>query len=161
VPAAVTDAAVITVSGNVATTNRGPFDPASDLFFAYHNHSFSRAWQFTREDLLRLPQHAARARVLKLGEAEYSGPLVRDVLKQAGATGTTMRIFGLDGYAAEFQLAELEKKDWILALSRGGAPLGLGGLGPVWMMRALAPGEPPETPEQEQWVWAAYYIEIK
>jgi hypothetical protein len=157
-PPAVDGAAVVTVTGNIATTNRGPFDPASDVFFAYHNHSFSRAMQFSREALLRLPQHQVRSKVLKLEEAEYSGPLVRDVLREAGPTGGTVRVFAIDGYAAEFQIADLEKKDWILALSRNGKPLGLGDIGPVCLMRGPVAGD---TPEQEHWVWAAFHIEVR
>lgn len=153
--------AILTVTGTITRANRGPLDPASDLFFIHHNLSLGRAMRFSREALLRLPQQTARAKVLKLEEADYSGPLLRDVLKEAGAAGAALRIVGLDGYAADFTLDELAKKDWILALSRDGRPLGVGDLGPLWLMRALAPGEPPDVSESEHWVWAAFYIEIQ
>jgi hypothetical protein len=159
-PAAETST-VLTVTGNIANTNRGPRTAASDLFFIHHNLNIGRAMRFSREALLRLPPHEVRAKALKLDEASYSGPLLRDVLKEAGATGTTMCVVRLDGDPANFPLAEMAKKDWILALSRDGKALGIGDLGPLWLMRAQAAGETPEVAEQEHWVWAAFYIEIQ
>lgn len=153
--------AILTINGKIKNTNRGPLDPTSDLLFAYHNLNVTHARHFSREALLRLPQHEARAKVLKLEDATYSGPLLSDVLKEAGATGTTMRVVGLDGYAADFNVAEMAKKDWILALSRSGKSLGIGDLGPLWLVRAQADGETPEVADKEHWVWAAFYIDIQ
>jgi hypothetical protein len=153
--------AILTITGKVANTNRGPLDPAADLFFVHHNLSIDRAMQFSREKLASLPQHEVHADILKLGNSTYSGPLLRDVLKEAGVTATTLRIVALDGYAADFPVAEIDKKGWILALARNGKPLGVGDLGPMCLVREQGQKETPEAAGQEQWVWAAFYIEAQ
>jgi hypothetical protein len=154
-------AAVLTITGKVANTNRGPLDPNADRFFVHHNLPIDRAMQFSREKLASLPQHEVHADVLNLGKSTYSGPLLRDVLKEAGVTATTLRVVALDGYGADFPAAEIDKKGWILALARNGKPLGIGDLGPVWLMREQGVGEPSDVATQEHWTWAAFYIEAQ
>jgi hypothetical protein len=153
--------AILTITGKVANTNRGPLDPTADLFFIHHNLGIDRAMQFSREKLASLPQHEVHADVQKLGKSTYAGPLLRDVLKEAGVTATTLRIVALDGYGADFPVAEIDNKGWILALARNGKPLGLGDLGPVWLVREQSAGESSDVAEQEHWVWAAFYIEAQ
>lgn len=152
---------ILTVTGAIANSNRGPFDPASDRLFLHHNLTLGRSMAFSRETLLRLPQHKVRANVLALDESEYSGPALQDVLKEAGATGAACRVVGVDGYAADFPVAEIARKGWVLALTRNGKPLGLGDLGPVWLVRTQAPDEPADIAGKEGWVWAAFYIEVR
>jgi hypothetical protein len=153
--------AVLTITGKVANTNRGPLDPATDLFFIHHNLGIDRAMQFSHEKLAGLPQHEVHADVQKLGKSTFSGPLLSDVLKEAGVTATTLRIVALDGYGADFPVAEIDRKGWILALARNGKPLGVGDFGPVWLVREQGAGESSDVAEQEHWVWAAFYIEAQ
>lgn len=150
---------ILTVTGAIANSNRGPLDPSTDLLFIHHNLPLGRSMAFNREALLALPQRKVKAVALKLEDSEYSGPALLDVLKAAGATGGEIRVVAVDGYAADFKLRDIAGQEWVLALSRNGKPLGLGDLGPVWLLRASAPGA--GEPGKEDWVWAAFYVEVR
>ena len=46
---------LLTVSGAIGRSNRGPFDPALDQLLAKHGVRFDRAWVFDAAMLARLP----------------------------------------------------------------------------------------------------------
>src|SRR5690606_4368776 len=91
---------VVTIVGEIADTNRGPFDEAEDKFFAYHEYRFDRAAAFDLAMLEALGLHEVTIDYDGWpGPIEFAGPRLHDVLDAVGATGTTVTLVALDGYA--------------------------------------------------------------
>ncbi|MCP5081503.1 MAG: molybdopterin-dependent oxidoreductase [Alphaproteobacteria bacterium] len=161
-PALAAEAVLLTIAGDITNTNRGKFDPFQDGFLAYHEKSFERAFQLTRNDLIHLPQ----SEITALGSADtwhgpatLKGPRLKDVLARAGAGAKPVTIFALDGYGAAFDTKLLDSREWILAHTMNGQPLGIGGRGPLWL--AYETGAKPASAEEEaKWVWSVFYIEV-
>ncbi len=126
---------LLTVAGAIENANRGPVDPFTDGFLAFHEIAFERAVEFDLAGLEALGMHEARARYPNWpGLSTFEGPLLADVLAAAGAAGSSLRAVALDGYASEIPLADLQKYPVLLALKRDGRYLGIGGRGPAWIV---------------------------
>ena len=152
---------ILTISGAVAHHNRGPVDPVRDRFFVYQEKSFERAFAFDLEMLMSLKQVEISAKAKDWPSATaITGPLLSDVLQLAGADGTTVTFYALDGFAAELTADELGAHDWVLGLRADGRPLGLGDKGPVWLaydtsvLTALPAGA------DTKWVWSVFHIDV-
>ena len=156
------DTVLLTIAGDIANTNRGRFDPLVDGFLGYHEKSFDAAFELTGKDLAGLPQ----VEITALGSAEawrgpvsLKGPRLKDVLGLAGAGGKPVTVFALDGYGAAFDAKLLDSREWVLAHTLNGRPLGIGGRGPLWL--AHETGAQPASAEVEaKWVWSVFYIEV-
>jgi len=151
---------VLTVVGDIARSNRGPFDAAADKFFGYHELSFERAATFDRAMLQGLGRHVVRVGgpVLKADYA-VAGPRLADVLAAAGAAPRDVTVLALDGFRAEIPAARLAAEDWIVGIEANGRPLGLGDRGPAWIL--FAPRDPAGSAihdEEMQWPWAAFAL---
>ncbi|SCK25448.1 molybdopterin-dependent oxidoreductase [Vogesella sp. LIG4] len=64
----------------------------------------------------------------------FEGPLFRDVLKAAGASGKRLYVVALNDYAAEIPLSDLNKYDVILARKVNGKVLNVRDKGPLFVM---------------------------
>lgn len=153
---------VLTVSGAITAGNRGPFDAFEDGFLNYHEKSFDAAYAFDRAMLEALPQHTVSAMVEGWPQpVEARGPRLRDVLTAAGAgPNATLFATALDGYAAEFSAEELAAQDWILAIDVDGAPLGVGGRGPTWILYGTGV-DVASADAEAQWVWSVFLLEVE
>ncbi len=152
---------VLTVGGLVGVPNCPPLDEKRDRFFHHNNLSFEKARAYTFGDLLALPQEAAPV-VVEGGEIVFKGPLLRDVLAAAKplAAAKTARLSALDGYGAEIPLAAVDREGWIVAVEAGGHAFGIGGVGPLYAVRPLGPGQKRTDEEDAKWVFSLYYIEL-
>lgn len=153
---------VLTVAGEIGRTNRGPSDDFEDGFLAYHEKRFERAAAFDRAML-----EALGLQTLEL-EAEhwpkgfrFEGPWLRDVLAAVEAEVDTITLMALDGYAVEITGAELEADDWLLALKRDGAYLGIGQRGPTWAVYRRKDGQRATQGDEARWPWSVFYIEVR
>src|SRR3546814_10602164 len=81
---------VLTIHGKIANSNRGPVDTFMDAFFAFGNVKFERAAAFDRAMLEQLGMHRVSVKypTWPVG-VDFEGPLLRDVVKAAGATGSS------------------------------------------------------------------------
>jgi hypothetical protein len=126
---------MLTVTGKIAQTNRGPFDEKRDAYFKNQQMKFERAASF---DLAMLEALGKRTVVADFPQGgtlhRFEGPLLRDVLKAAGADGDKIKVSALDGYAQEISMREIEQWPVVLALKQDGAYLALGGFGPSWVI---------------------------
>jgi hypothetical protein len=77
-----------------------------------------------------------------------------------GAGGKTATVVALDGFASEISWADISSLNWIVALKRDGAYLGLGQRGPLWIVYTYPDGRPLTAEDELRWPWAAFYIEI-
>jgi len=161
--------ALLTVTGALAHSNRGPFDPVLDQMMHKHGVSFRKAWVFDEAALRALPALTIRPTLEYDGKSHaLRGPLLTDVLARAGARmedKTVLVLRAVDGYNVELPLAQARARRFILATHVDGKPMPLGGLGPLWAvydadrvpeMAALAlPQRFAACP------WALYHVEVR
>ncbi len=172
-PGARTGHGLLTVAGAIARSNRGPLDPALDQLMVKHGAKFERAFEFDAAMLARLPAMTI-APTLEYDAKTHrlSGPLLSTVLEAAGvaAAGATgppvmLGLRALDGYTAAVSLADAKAYRMIVATALDGAPLSIGGLGPLWAVydadRLSAFKDKPLKERFGLCPWGLYYIEVK
>jgi len=155
------DMVVLTVSGMIGKTNRGPLDPRKDSLLALQKVDFRAAFAFDRPTLLGLPQGTVTAQPPEFdAPATFKGPLLREVLGFIEAAKVKVTFMAVDGYSGWLDPEDIDTSDWILALEADGVPLGLGQQGPLWLINTRAPGFKPADTHQGHWVWALFYIKV-
>jgi len=154
---------VLTIHGKIANTNRGALNDFEDAFFKFGGVSFDKAAQFDLAMLEKLGMTSLTVKYDTWPKAyKFEGPLLADVLKAAGATGQTIKVYALDGYGAEIPLAELRQYGVLLALKADGRYLGLGGRGPTWVVYPRDDKHPGlKSHDDAKWVWSALRIEVE
>jgi hypothetical protein len=155
------DMVVLTVSGLIGKTNRGPLDQKRDSLLALQKVDFKRAFAFDRATLLSLEQGTVTAKTNEFeAPATFSGPLLREVLGFIEAAKVKVTVVALNGYVGWLTPEEIDASDWILALSADGVPLGIGQQGPIWLLNTRAPDFKPDDTHHAHWVWAIFYMRI-
>ena len=153
---------ILTVTGALSKANRGPTSPFDDAFFKFHEVRFDRAYAFDLAALEALGMKTVRVKYPSWPDRyEFEGPLLRDVLAAVGATGQTLRVFALDGYAADIPMIDILTYPIILALKRNGRYMGIGGRGPVWVIYPRDDHPALQSRDDRKWVWSAFLIEVK
>lgn len=129
------DMVVLTVSGLIGKTNRGPFDSKRDSMLGVQKADFKNAFAFDRETLLALPQGTV---TVTTNESEtpvtFSGPLLKEVLGYLEAAQVRTNFVALNGYTGRLDPDDIKSSDWILALEADGKALGHGQQGPIWLL---------------------------
>jgi hypothetical protein len=152
---------LLTVGGDIAVTNRGPFDPDTDSLFSRSKIDFDRAFAFDRPMLLRLKQGSVTAQTPELDRsATFTGPLLKEVLATVGAARAKVRAMAVNGFEGWLSPEDIDRSDWILTLAADGKPLGLGQQGPIWLLKPLAEGESRSEDRRGHWVWAVMYLHV-
>ena len=158
--------ALLTVTGLVARSNRGPFDPVRDQMMHKQKLSFDKAFAFDFAALERLPPVEIRPTLEYDGKVHIlRGPRLLDVLAAAGAgAGSRLALRAVDGYAAAVSLSEARTMGMIVATHMDGQPMALGGLGPLWAVydadRNPAAAAKPLAERFGNCPWALYHIEV-
>lgn len=111
------DAVVLTVSGQITQMNEG------------------KTAVFSMQMLSRLPQRTifTKSPWYPAG-AEFTGPLLRDVLQAVGAKGKTITAYALNDYKTEIPLDDATKYDVILARLMNGKPMAVRDKGPLFVV---------------------------
>jgi hypothetical protein len=155
------DMVVLTVSGMIGKTNRGPLDPRKDSLLALQKIDFRQAFAFDRATLLSLPQGTVTAQPPEFdAPATFKGPLLREVLGLVEAAQVRTSFVALNGYTGWLDPDDIKTSDFILALEADGKPLGLGQQGPIWLLNTRAPDFKPDDTHHGHWVWALFYIKV-
>ncbi len=155
-------AALLTVTGNVTNPNRGGYDPEIDKFFGYTEVEFDTAYAFTCHALNSLPAATVKADFPKGRMVHtYEGVLLADLLAAAGATGKTVTVQALDGYAVEAPLDEMIAMGAVVALSRNGESLGIGDFGPTQIVFPRAERDDLKDMSDDLWVWSIFHIRVE
>ncbi|MBX9459310.1 MAG: molybdopterin-dependent oxidoreductase [Rhizobium sp.] len=68
------------------------------------------------------------------GKVRFSGPLLRAVLDEAGAEGSTLVVKALNDYSAEVPMADAGELDTILATSMDGKTMSVRDKGPLFLV---------------------------
>jgi hypothetical protein len=160
---------LLTVTGAITRSNRGPLDPALDQMMHKQQISFQRAYTFDFAELVRLPSRSIRPTLEYDGKAHaLRGPLLADVLAQAGVqAGAASKVVlrAVDGYAAVVPLAQAKAQGFIVATHLDGAAMPLGGLGPLWAIydadRVPEMAAKPLPQRFGACPWALYHIEVQ
>lgn len=108
---------VLTIGGKVASPNAG-----------------ARA-AFDMKMLERLPQHSFTTRTPWYTEpVRFTGPLLRDVLAAAGASGTSIVAIALNDYRTEIPFADAVQHDVIVARLMNDKPMPVREKGPLFII---------------------------
>jgi hypothetical protein len=168
-PKANSGPALLTVTGMIGQSNRGPLDPALDQMMHKQSVQFERAWAFDWQALMALSAITIRPTLEYDGKRHtLRGPLLLDVVKRAGALptgGTRLLLRAVDGYAVAVPEAQARSERFIVATHLDGKPMPLGGLGPLWAVYDAdkVPGMAAK-PLKERFgncPWALYHIEVQ
>lgn len=93
---------------------------------------------FDRATLERLPQHTILTSTpWTTGTVRFEGPLLREVLRQAGAQGATISAVAMNDYKVSVPLSDSETYDVIIALRRDGQYMPVRDKGPLWIIYPL------------------------
>lgn len=97
------------------------------------------------------------------GEPTFSGPLMRDVLADAGfVDARIVRLTAANDYAVEVETAEFVTYDVILALSMDGTPLTRRDKGPVWVIYPMRDNPELQDPVfNNRLIWQLVKIEAR
>ncbi|NQW10722.1 MAG: hypothetical protein HQ481_12680 [Alphaproteobacteria bacterium] len=152
---------LLTVTGAIKTTNRGPFDPFRDSLFETLKETFKAAFAFDRAALLALPQATITTKYPNWPtKVTARGPLLKDVLAAVGADGNRVRVQALDGYAPEFTMADITAGTVVLALEADGQPLSIGGRGPLWLVFPPNSIAGQSTEDDSGLAWAVFHLAV-
>lgn len=159
---------VLTISGAIGRTNRGPFDPVLDQMMGKHKIGFEKAFAFDFATLAAMPSVTVRP-TLEYDNKRHvlRGPLISTVLKavNAPAHATRLAMRAVDGYSPAISIVDARKYRFIIATSLDGRPMALGGLGPVWAVyEPDAFADMVVKPLNERFAlcpWALYHIDVQ
>ncbi len=160
---------LLTVSGRIGRGNRGPLDPALDQLMHKQGLSFASAHAFDSAALSALPTVTINP-TLEYDRKRHalSGPLLVDVMTAAGTKvdrSSHLIVRAIDGYSVMLSGGEMIDRRFLLATHVDGQPMGLGGLGPCWVVyEADRFADMSAKPLNERFAlcpWATYHIEVK
>ncbi len=152
---------VVTIAGEIEHSNRPRFDPARDLFLRYHEKVFEKAAEFDYAMLEALGMQQVEISIPEWpAPLRLEGPRLEDLMAAVGASGKTVTVVALDGYASEIPWADVTSLDWIVGIRSDGAYLGLGQQGPLWVVYSYPDGRALTLEDEQRWPWAAFFFEI-
>jgi hypothetical protein len=146
------------VGGEVASPNR-PGNTPADQFVTHQEHTFAKAHAFTADALAGLPLQDLPMVLPYDGKAQVlTGPPLPAVLDAAGAPNGGVTVQGIDGYHIDFSAADLAALRPILAVCNDGEMLGIGDLGPGYLVYAPKANATPNDEEFSRMVWGVYWL---
>lgn len=154
---------LLTVSGAVAKTNRGPSNDFEDGLLNSHGIAFQKAAAF---DLAMLEGLGMKKFSLQYPgwpkRYTFEGPLLRDLLAAVGAEkSSVIRFMGLDGYEPEIPVQDARDYDVMLAIKVDGRYLGIGDRGPIWLVYPRDDVPALKNTDDAKWVWAGFHIAVE
>ncbi|NPC54531.1 molybdopterin-dependent oxidoreductase [Caenimonas soli] len=160
--------ALLTLSGAIGKTNRGPFDPVLDQMMAKQKVNFDKACSFDFPALAAMPSVTIRP-TLEYDNKPHTlrGPLLATVLKAArvAPNASKLAMRAVDGYSPSISIADVQKYRFIVATFLDGKPMSLGGLGPLWAVYDADRFPDMATKPVDQRFalcpWALYHIDVQ
>src|SRR4051812_39003235 len=161
--------ALLTITGAIGKTNRGAFDPGSDVLMSKHKLDFSSAYAIHWQALTRLASKTIRPTLEYDNKPhQLTGPSLLDVLALANAKTSDSAMLALraiDGYAPTITVIDARRYGFMVATHRDGMPLHVGGLGPLWAVydadRFPDVAARPVAQRFATCPWGLYHIEVR
>lgn len=159
---------LLTVTGAIGKTNRGPLDPVLDQMMSKQKMAFDKAYGFDFPALAALPAVTIKPTLEYDGKVHtLRGPLLATVLKAVRASSErgTLAMRAVDGYSPTISVADARRYRFIVATMLDGKPMPLGGLGPLWAV--FEPDGFPDMagkPLDQRFAkcpWAVYHIDVQ
>lgn len=118
---------------------------------------------FDLDRLAGLPQHRIQTTTpWHADKPTFSGPLLREILKAAGARGQTLRMMALNDYRVDLPADDAERFDVIVAHLIDGRPMSVREKGPLFVMYPF--DKHPElrnTVYFSRCIWQLHRIEVR
>lgn len=158
--------ALLTVTGAIGKTNRGPMDAVLDQMMAKQKLAFDKAHAFDFAALAALPAVTIRP-TLEYDNRPHAlkGPLLATLLQAVGASGGKLAMRAIDGYAPAISVADAQKYRYIVATHLDGEPMPIGGLGPLWAVyEADSFPEAAAKPVDQRFAqcpWGLYHVDVQ
>jgi hypothetical protein len=160
--------ALLTVTGAINKTNRGPLDSVRDLMMAKQKIEFQKAHAFDFGMLTAMPAVTIKP-TIEYDKKPHTlhGPLLADVLKACGVSGDAGKLAmrAVDGYSPTISIADARKYRFIVATHLDGKPMPLGGLGPLWAIydadRFPDMAAKPIDQRFAMCPWALYHVDVQ
>lgn len=160
--------ALLTITGLIGASTRGPLDPGLDQLMSKQKVSFTKAYELDFDAVNALPKLQIKPTLVYDNKIHtISGPLLSDVVRAAKPTPEAKHVFlrAMDGYVVPLSLADAAKYRFIIATHLDGQPLGLGGLGPLWAVfdtdRFADIVAKPMADRFSFCPWGLYHIELR
>jgi hypothetical protein len=96
------------------------------------------------------------------GVSAYEGVLLRDLMKELGITGSTVKLTALNDYQIAIPTTDFEQYDVLLAYSRDGEAMPVRDKGPLWVIYPL--DDHPELNGQEthaKMIWQVRRLDVE
>lgn len=160
---------ILTISGAIQQSNRGPLDPLLDPLMAKQGVKFDKAWILDAAAILRLPAVKIKPAISYDEKVhELAGPLLTTVVERVGIPNnpeTSLALKAVDGYTVALTVREVRAMKMIVATHMDGHPLVLGGFGPLWAVyEADKAADMQSKPLKDRFglcPWALYHIDVK
>lgn len=98
------------------------------------NDAMHQVFHFSEADLLALPAHSITTTTTWTPKSTFTGPLLGDILKAVGATGTQVEIHSLDDYTYTVPVTDADHYGAIVAYSMNGTRLKASNYGPLFLI---------------------------
>jgi hypothetical protein len=116
-----------------------------------------------RTALERMPHHRiATSTPWTEGVSAYEGVLMRDLMKELGITGSTVKLTALNDYQIAIPTTDFERYDVLLAYARDGSAMPVRDKGPLWVIYPL--DDHPELNGQEthsKMIWQVRRLDVE
>ncbi|NYT84990.1 molybdopterin-dependent oxidoreductase [Pusillimonas harenae] len=133
-----------------------------EVYGAINNTNANDVAQFDRVMLEALPRTRIETHTsVTDGAHVFEGFLVRDLLKQVGASGSVVVVTALNYYTIDYPIEEFDEYDIILAYAMDGERLRARNKGPLWVVYPR--DDHPELQDiryDYRWVWQVVSLEI-
>lgn len=117
---------------SVAAAEQKPF---LSICGALQRYSGSRdTYEMSEAEFMALPQACITTSTPWCPRSRFSGPLLSDVLRYVGASGSRFAMQALNDYTVAIPASDLPRYGVILAHSREGQRMTLRSFGPLWAM---------------------------
>jgi hypothetical protein len=122
-----------------------------------------KTYHFSDAQLLALPVHAITTSTTWTPRSTFTGPLLADILKTAGAYGSQVEIHTLDDYTYTIPVADCDRYGVVVAYSMNGRRLKISDFGPLFLIypRDAFPDELKGASGDSKFVWQIKALIVK
>ncbi len=127
------------------------------------NDASHTVYHFTEAQLLALPAHSIVTATTWTPRSTFTGPLLADILKQAGAYGSEVEIHTLDDYTYTVPVSDCDRYGVVVAYSMNGRRLKVSDFGPLFLIypRDAFPAELAGAEGDSKFVWQIKALIVK